>query len=59
VTYVGRKPMKKAHRGGGSNKNPVFSLVERDGRVHSTHMPDGLTISARCSTITPRPRAIL
>jgi transposase-like protein len=40
VTYVGRKPMTKARRGGGSNMNPVFSLVERDGRVHSTHMPD-------------------
>jgi transposase-like protein len=40
VTYVGRKPMKKAHRGGGSNKNPVFLLVERDGRVRSVHMPD-------------------
>jgi transposase-like protein len=40
VTYVGRKPMRKAHPGGGSNMNPVFSLVERDGAVRSTHMPD-------------------
>jgi len=40
VTYVGRKPMKKAHRGGGSNMNPVLSLVERDGAVRSVHMPD-------------------
>jgi transposase-like protein len=40
VTYVGRKPMKKAHRGGGSNMNPVLALVERDGRVRSTHVPD-------------------
>jgi transposase-like protein len=40
VTYVGRKPMKKAHRGGGSNMNPVFSLIERDGHARSVHMPD-------------------
>jgi transposase-like protein len=40
VTYVGRKPMKKARRGGGSNMNPVLSLVERDGGVRSVHMPD-------------------
>jgi transposase-like protein len=40
VTYVGRKPMKKAHRGGGSNMNPVFSLVERDGGARSVHMPN-------------------
>ena len=31
VTYVGRKPMKKARRGGGSNMNPVLALIERDG----------------------------
>ena len=31
VTYVGRKAMTKAHPGGGSNKNPVFALVERRG----------------------------
>jgi len=40
VTYVGRKPNTKARRGGGSNMNPVFALVERDGGVRSTHMPD-------------------
>lgn len=40
ITYVGRKPFKKARRGGGSNMNPVLSLVERDGGVRSTHMPD-------------------
>jgi transposase-like protein len=40
VTYVGRKPFTKAKRGGGGHMNPVFSLVERDGRAHSTHMPD-------------------
>jgi hypothetical protein len=38
VTYVGRKPMKKSHRGGGSNMNQVFSLVEREGGVRSVHM---------------------
>jgi transposase-like protein len=27
VTYVGRKPMKKARRGGGSNMNPVLSRL--------------------------------
>jgi transposase-like protein len=40
VTYVGRKPMKKAHRGGGSNMNPVFSLIERYGGARSVHMPN-------------------
>ncbi len=40
MTYVGRKPMKKARRGGGSNMNPVLSLIERDGGVRSVHMPD-------------------
>jgi transposase-like protein len=40
VTYVGRKPMKKAHPGGGSNMNPVFSLIERDGAARSVHMPN-------------------
>jgi hypothetical protein len=40
VTYVGRKPMKKARRGGGSNMNPVLALVERGGGVRSVHMPD-------------------
>ena len=40
VTYVGRRPFKKARRGGGSNMNPVLALIERDGRVRSTHMPD-------------------
>jgi transposase-like protein len=40
VTYVGRKPMTKARRGGGSNMNPVFSLVERDGASRSVHMPN-------------------
>jgi transposase-like protein len=40
VTYVGRKPMTKARRGGGSNMNPVFALIERDGAARSVHMPD-------------------
>jgi transposase-like protein len=40
VTYVGKRPFTKAKRGGGGHMNPVFSLIERDGRAHSTHMPD-------------------
>jgi hypothetical protein len=32
--------MKKARRGGGSNMNPVFSLIERDGAARSVHMPN-------------------
>jgi transposase-like protein len=40
VTYVGRKPFTKARRGGGSNMNPVFSLIERDGGARSVHMPN-------------------
>jgi transposase-like protein len=39
VTYVGRKPFTKVKRGGGS-MNPVFALVQRDGGVRSTHMPN-------------------
>jgi len=39
TTYVGRKPFTKVKAGGG-HKNPVFSLVERNGRARSTHMPD-------------------
>jgi hypothetical protein len=39
VTYVGRKPFTKVKRGGGA-MNPVFALVQRDGGVRSTHMPD-------------------
>src|SRR5271168_3457926 len=40
VTYVGRKPFTKVGKGGARHMNPVFSLVERDGAVRSTHMPD-------------------
>jgi len=40
VTYVGKKPFTKVKKGGGGHMNPVLSLVERDGAVRSTHMPD-------------------
>jgi transposase-like protein len=40
VTYVGRKPFTKVKKGGGGHMNPVLALVERDGSVRSTHMPD-------------------
>jgi len=40
VTYVGRKPMTKAKKGGAGHMNPVFSLVERTGGARSVHMPD-------------------
>jgi hypothetical protein len=36
-TYIGRKPGRKMRAGAG-HKNTVFSLVERDGRVRSTHI---------------------
>lgn len=36
-TYIGRKPGKHGHAGWG-HKNMVFSLVERDGLVRSTHL---------------------
>jgi transposase-like protein len=39
VTYVGRKPGTKVRRGAG-HMNPVFALVERDGSVHSFHVPN-------------------
>jgi transposase-like protein len=38
-TYVGRKPGTKVARGTG-HMNPVFALVEREGGVHSFHMPN-------------------
>ncbi len=40
VTYVGRKPFTKRRQGGGSNMNPVFSLIERHGGARSVHMPN-------------------
>jgi len=40
VTYVGRKPFTKRRVGGGSNMNPVFSLIERHGGARSVHMPN-------------------
>jgi transposase-like protein len=40
MTYVGRKAFTKPKKGGGGHMNAVLSLVERDGRVHSTHLPD-------------------
>jgi hypothetical protein len=40
VIYVGRKPFTKVKKGGGGSMNPVLALVERDGGVRSTHMPD-------------------
>lgn len=36
-TYIGRKPGKRAHAGWG-HKNVVFSLVQRGGKVRSTHL---------------------
>ena len=39
VTYVGRKPFTKIKSGAG-HMNPILALVERDGGVRSTHMPD-------------------
>lgn len=39
VTYVGRKPGTKVRAGAG-HMNPVFSLVERDGKARSFHMPN-------------------
>jgi ISXO2-like transposase domain/Transposase zinc-ribbon domain len=39
VTFVGRKPGTKV-RSGPSHMNPVMALVERDGGVHSAHVPD-------------------
>jgi transposase-like protein len=46
-SFVGRKPGRKVRRGTG-HMNAVLSLVERDGRVRSFHMPNvrGETLSA-------------
>ena len=38
-TFVGRKPGTKVRRGY-SHKNSVFTLVEREGKVRSYHVPD-------------------
>jgi transposase-like protein len=37
-TYIGRKPGMKKGRGGFGHKNTVLALVERDGKVKSTHI---------------------
>jgi transposase-like protein len=39
LTFVGRKPGTKVRRGA-SHMNAVFSLVERDGKAKSVHMPN-------------------
>src|SRR5580698_5612735 len=39
LTFVGRKPGTKVKQGT-SHMNPVLSLVERDGGVHSFHVPN-------------------
>ena len=41
-TFIGRKPNRKMSRpkGGVSHKNAVFSLVERNGKVRSFHVPN-------------------
>lgn len=40
--YIGGKPRYKGHnkRGRGTKKQPVFSMVERGGRVHTRVVPD-------------------
>lgn len=40
LTFVGRRPGTKVRRGSAAHLNAVLSLVERDGRVHSTHVPN-------------------
>ena len=40
VTYVGRKRFTKVAKAGAGHMTPVLALVERDGGVRSTHMPD-------------------
>jgi transposase-like protein len=39
-TYIGRKPGMKVHPGYPLHKHPVFSLVERGGKVRSFHVPN-------------------
>jgi transposase-like protein len=39
LTFVGRKPGTKVRRGA-SHMNAVFSLVERDGKAKSVHLPN-------------------
>jgi transposase-like protein len=38
-TFIGRRPGTEVRRGSG-HKNPVFSLVEREGTARSFHMPN-------------------
>jgi transposase-like protein len=40
VTFVGRRPFTKVKHGGQGHMNPVLSLVERDGKVRSAHLPN-------------------
>ena len=39
ISYVGRKPGMKVKQGAG-HINPVFTLVERDGKAKSFHLPN-------------------
>jgi transposase-like protein len=39
ISYVGRKPGMKVKQGAG-HMNPVFTLVERDGKAKSFHLPN-------------------
>jgi transposase-like protein len=39
ITFVGRKPGMKVKQGAG-HMNPVFTLVERDGKAKSVHLPN-------------------
>src|SRR5579864_2295454 len=39
-TFIGRKPGAKLPRGGAGHMNAVVSLVERNGGVRSTHVPN-------------------
>jgi transposase-like protein len=40
LTFVGRKPGTKVMKGGTAHLNSVFSLVERQGKARSFHMPN-------------------
>ena len=40
VTYVGRKPGTKKASGGAGHMNPVFALVERQGKARVFHVPN-------------------
>jgi transposase-like protein len=44
-TYIGRNSLRSKGGGGFRHKNAVFAIVERGGKMKSTHMPDAKVVN--------------